>query len=202
MHVVHTAFTEEYGFRFTNSFDLSLGLGHTTYGLCGGFCFAALDYYYAGRPIPAQTASPAAGSPLFRYLLRRQADSLSRPSVLPRLALWMAASDARTATWTVRVELPRILSMLDGGEPAVLLVMRTGGLADPTHNHQVVATGYGRADDGALALSLYDPNHPGEEPMIVVLAEGGQVTLSQTSGEAVRGFFGLSYRASSLPLPI
>jgi hypothetical protein len=228
MQITHTEFTTAQGFRFTNAFSLTLGgiaRDALVYGLCGGMCFAALDYHYAGRPIPPLAEVPPTSSPLYRFLLRRQIDSLSQPSVLPRLALWMMARNERVAAWTVGVELPRIFSALDHGQPVVLLVLRDTphddedirlylrrrGPASPFINHQVVATGYGRSDDGGFIITLYDPNYPGIEPTLSVTesyipSEGldrgrweGTTRLLQSTGEPVRGFFAQAHRPIQVP---
>ncbi|MBC7236770.1 MAG: hypothetical protein H5T69_13100 [Chloroflexi bacterium] len=200
MRSAQTGFTAERGFRFDNRFVLPFSKGRVVYGLCGGLCFGALDYYYAGRPIPAQTVPPRFGSPLYRFLVRRQLDSLGR-LVLPRVVRWMAASDERAAAWTASSELPRLLSALDRGRPAVLVIMRVGGLANPTYNHQVVAFGYVQDERGMCSFAVYDPNHPGEPATITLESRGTSVRLWQAEGETVRGFWVQDYRPVTGALP-
>jgi hypothetical protein len=47
----------------------SVGIGNIARGLCGGMVFAALDYWRAGVVPP--DARPDAGTPLFRFVVRR-----------------------------------------------------------------------------------------------------------------------------------
>ena len=215
MQSIHTGFSATQGFRFVNAFALPLGIARDAfvYGLCGGMCFAALDYYYGGQLIPPLTEAPPTGSPLYRFLLRRQIDSISQPSVLPRLGLWMLARNERVAAWTVGVEVPRILSALDRGEPVVLMVLRDisrddedprpytrrRGPASPFINHQVVATGYGQDDLGRLTITLYDPNYPNIEPTFLTTETEDGVRVLQSTGEPVRGFFAQTYRPMKVP---
>jgi hypothetical protein len=216
MPTIHTGFSATQGFHFANAFALTLGgvaRNAYIYGLCGGMCFAALDYYYAGQFIPPLTEVPPTSSPLYRFLLRRQIDSISQPSVLPRLGLWILARNERVAAWTVGIEVPRILDALDRGEPVVLMVLRDilrdhedrrpyarrRGPASPFINHQVVATGYDRDDLGRLAITLYDPNYPNIEPTFVMAETEEGLRVLQSTGEPVRGFFAQSYRRIEVP---
>lgn len=201
---MYTGFdAREHGFRFTNYFEYSLpllghyGWGHIVYGLCGGMCFAALDYYHAGIPIPKQTTVPAGDTPLYRYLVRRQLDSFRRPFVPLKVAAWMLRSDRQLARLMVTAELPRAYGSLAQGDPAVLLLVRKQGISDPTANHQVVALGY-ELDEltNQVTLPIYDPVHPGEQPALTMnLAHPDQgIALEQSTGEPLRGFFVLGYR--------
>lgn len=163
-----TAFKpEEHGFKFYNYFTL-LGI---PYGLCGGMCYAALDYWHAGIPIPTVTVPPPW---LHRYLIKRQVHS-THP-----LKVWqfMRKRDAQLASWSHK-QGERIKRHIDAGEPVVLLLIRAKRAI--TQNHQVVATGY-----DAELLYLYDPNHG--------LAAIELDTLTQTTGEPLRGFYVQRYK--------
>lgn len=173
------------------------------YGLCGGMCYAALDYYHAGLPVPSLYYPPVWGSPLHRYLLRRQIDSWRYLWVPLRTLCWMAASDRAATRATVRRELPRVLRKLDRGEPAVIVLVRVRW-GDPTLNHQVVVTGYQRdVVTGRVRLVLYDPNHHGVEVTLSLNAGWESVALDavQSTGEPVRGLFLLPYRPRRRRLP-
>ncbi len=189
------------GFRFGNRFVLSLRwpVGHRVlriaYGLCGGMCLAAVDYKRGDVPLPALTAPPAWGSPLHRYLLRRQWDSWRWMGVPLRTLFWMLLSRRQLTRRTLEGELPRILAALEKGTPQVLLLLRAKG-GDPTENHQVVAIGYERpAESELLTLFLYDPNHPGREVELWVDTSGTtSPPMHQSTGEALRGFYRIGYR--------
>ncbi len=185
------------GFRFANHFVYTLpwhGARQIAVGLCGGMCFAALDYRVAGLPIPSNENPPPWRSPLGHYLWRRQWDSWRQGAAALRALAWMALSDRQVARRTQRRELSRLLASLDRGNPQVLLLLRATSL-DPTRNHQVVATGYLRdSPDGAVTLFLYDPNHHGRQVTLGIKAGAEPTTLAQSTGEPLRGFFLVPYR--------
>ncbi len=201
------------GFRFGNTFVYTWrwfglpwpGQGHVksiAFGLCGGMCFAALDYRAAGAPVPEQSEPPPWGTPLQRYLMRRQWDSWRWLAVPLRTLYWMALSERQVAWRTVAHELPRVLAGLGAGEPQVLLLLRATGL-DPTRNHQVVATGCRReGQDGPVTLFLYDPNHAGCEVALRVDPSGAaSPPVTQSTGERLQGFFVIPYRPRTPPPP-
>ena len=207
---------ERHGFRFVNHFVLSptvpliggrnLRLGQRVIGLCGGMCLGALDYYHAGLPIPAIDRPPDPGTPLYRYLLQRQIDSLAHPAVPTKLARWMLRDDLRLAQLTARNEFPRVQRSLDRGEPVVLLLLREKRLRQIQENHQVIATGYTYDPvSDRLTLSVYDPNHPlpAQEVEITVTLPDPDVehVLQQSTGERLRGFFLQRYRPRTRGLP-
>lgn len=215
MAIVRTSFgAKERGFRFDNGFSFSLLLRLPLvgrifrepifYGLCGGFCYAALDYYYARMPVPSPPVGPKSGSRLHRYLWRRQLDSLARPSVLPRVIVWMLRRDRHVKQVSAATEFPKLRSRLDRMIPAVLLFIRVRGIADPTQNHQVIATGYDLDEVAERAtIFLYDPNYPGQEPTLTLKLGGTdkEIELTQSTGECLRGFFVLGYRRRKHGLP-
>ncbi len=205
----------EHGFRFVNSFQLPaslqhilpsrsasyLGLSDLLYGLCGGMCFAALDYFYAGKPVPDVWRTNEIGDALFSHLVRRQVDSL-RGGVVLKVLAWMARSDISLARSVAGWEAAKVRDQVDAGQPAALALIRVKGLTDPTCNHQVLATGYDY-DPGTkeMAIQLYDPNHPGWAPSLTMNltrpSEG--IGLAQSTGEPLRGFFVIAYAPVTPP---
>jgi len=203
---------EDHGLPFSNRFALEsrprrigplrLRPGRISYGLCGGMCYAALDYYHAGVPAPAMVTAPRWGTTMHRYLVRRQLDSWRCLLVPLRTLCWMALPDEAVARATLRRQLPRLLALLKRGEPAVILLVRVR-LGDPTINHQVVVTGYDYERKGArVRLFLYDPNHRGEVTLdLNACPTDAALEASQSTGERVRGFFLLPYRPRTRRLP-
>lgn len=204
-----------HGFRFVNSFQLPaslqhilpsrsasyLGLSDILYGLCGGMCFAALDYFYAGRPVPEARWTNEIGDALFSHLVRRQVDSLRRGVVL-KVLTWMARSDVSLARSVAGWEAAKVRALIDAGQPAVLALVRVKGLTDPTWNHQVLASGYDYdPDTKAMAIQLYDPNHPGQTPSLSMnLTQPSEgIGLAQSTGEPLRGFFVIEYAPVTPP---
>ena len=200
------------GFRFANVFDFSfdftlplagsVDLGDLAFGLCGGMCFASLDYYHASRQIPQHAAPPQQGSELHSYLVQRQLESLSLPIGLLRVLEWMVLSDADVGRRTASKEFPKLRRQVDRGQPAVLALIRQGGASDPTKNHQVVAHAYKYSEATKRAeIRVYDPNHPDQEPFLTLDCPGAASGISarQSSGEPLRAFFVMDYRFHQPP---
>ena len=189
-----------HGFQFVNHFEIDfptytlpllgkVDLSSVIYGLCGGMCFAALDYFHLKKQPPEVGKVEDLDGRLFAYLCQRQLDSLSI-GVLLKIVEWMLLEDDALAARMTRTEIPRLRRSLDQGQPVVLLLIRVQGLGNLTHNHQVAAVGYEASADGKnLDISLYDPNHPGEETHISVTRGKDGLRVSQSSGEPLRGFF-------------
>lgn len=207
MSKVETPFSPiTHGFAFVNYFKVDfpikfplpfvgkLDLSDVIFGLCGGMCAAALDYYYAGADVPVTDRPDALDQKLFTYLCERQLQSLSIP-VLLKIIEWMMIEDSDMAARMTRTEIPKIRRSLDNGNPVVLCLIRAKGINNPTMNHQVLATGYEITPDGkTIHLSLYEPNHPCAEPTITAGLTKTGFHASQSTGEALRGFFVTDYK--------
>lgn len=177
-----------HGFKFANAFSgsrLPGGLGRiesalgvpSRYGLCGGMCFAAADFFLARNTIPVAIKPPASGTPLFKYISARQNDSLGANfERAPRFAQWMIRTDA--GLFGVRelslAELSGITDTLDAQRPALLgLVFASRGEKPPGQggavwdNHQVLAYAYTRPTPGTWTLRIYDPNYPAADEAMI-----------------------------------
>lgn len=163
-----------------------------TYGLCGGICFAALDYYHAGKLPEGSSRSPGPGKPLWRYLLRRQLASTLRGGVLLRLVAWLLRPDKSFVGQALLDEMEKIEQRLSQGTPVVLVLIHRWRLLRVTDNHQVVVYGYRVVDQGRCTeLTVYDPNRPGEEACLRICRDGREDRLSlyYSLGKEVRAFF-------------
>jgi murein DD-endopeptidase MepM/ murein hydrolase activator NlpD/SH3-like domain-containing protein len=214
MSAVRTQFLyHQHGFQFINAFELklpirfqlpfgaSVDLSRVVFGLCGGMCFSALDYFHLGEIPPHTEDVKSIDRKLFIYLCERQLDSLKIPTLL-KVFDWMLMEDLTLANRLSRYEIPKLRRMLDKGEPAVLALIRVRGLDDPTQNHQVLATGYEfDLDEKKYRVSLYDPNHPRKNPYISIDVSNPRsgIALKQSTGEPLRGFFIIPYTASKTP---
>ncbi|GAB4580828.1 MAG: hypothetical protein Fur0022_35710 [Anaerolineales bacterium] len=201
-----TFLTKDRGLRFVNRFDVAdlfdlSFFDHWTkdrpiiYGLCGGMCFTALDLFYENLPVPQVATPPENETPLYKYLLKRQIDSLSLDT-LANVIRWTLEDDRDVALWTAREEIPQIQASLDEGTPVVLALVRVRK-GNPTANHQVLAIDYTLDEETQqMELTLYDPNHPGEEPKIFVDLRDPEKGLHprQSTGEPLRGFFVIRYK--------
>jgi hypothetical protein len=175
------------------------------YGLCGGMCFAALDFYEAGLVFPrGQYAHdpPAPATPLRDYVWKRQLDSLVSDAA--RFLTWLIVLNAIPSTWPFRGgprwllarskrEWNKLKTGVDAGRPVPIGLVRA--TKNVYENHQVLAIGYDEADEVHGLLYVYDPNCPDVESTISL--EFGERQLEGRESchpEApLRGFFCETY---------
>jgi hypothetical protein len=191
-------------------------IGDASNGLCGGMVFTVCDVFGTPgmTPVPA-LVPPAAGSPLFRYLVARLIDSWDLPDAgFMKYYEWMVTPDHDTGwppffirrglAWRTIVEewAGRIRPELDAGRlcPLGLVTTASPDPADLGHNHQVLAYGYDLTESDDLTLLIYDPNTPQRS------ADDVRIGLSLASpsaataishnvgiGRPIRGFFRVPY---------
>lgn len=181
-------------------------------GLCGGMAFVVADRFTRGEPAPAALARPAApaalaedappafGTPLFREVVDRQFDSFGRLFQVPaRFALAAFEGDRRRLRHAVTVAWPRIRAEIDTGRLAMVGLVRRSGLAlaAPDFGHQVVAYQYSSSPE-RVSIGIYDPNHPGDDTVELVLERGagGEISLAQSTGEPLLGLLALPWQPS------
>jgi hypothetical protein len=144
------------------------------YGLCGGMCYTALDYWRAKLPLPRgsdkndEPTRGTAGGSVRELIWSRLLASLLGGGVLQRTLEWMLrlhvlpgiTGGARWLKAETEKEWTRLKSHIDNGEPwPIGLVGRTLSAWD---QHQVVAYGY-ELSAGLINLLVYDPNAPHQE---------------------------------------
>ena len=180
------------------------------YGLCGGMCFTALDFYLhgAGLPLPrGQRANdqPAPGLRLRRYIWKRQLDSLVSDAA--RFLVWLVVLNYVPSAWPFRGgtrgllvrsrrEWKKLKASVDAGKPVSIGLVRT--TKNVYENHQVLAIGYDEIDEAHGTIILYDPNCPDRESMIRIefgeqQLDGQESCYPETS---LRGFFCEAYSPS------
>ncbi|HEX8939200.1 MAG TPA: hypothetical protein VF763_03465 [Candidatus Limnocylindrales bacterium] len=213
------------GFHFPNAFPHEplagvsipglgpVSIGDAADGLCGGMVFSVLDLLAVATLPPSDTDPPAAGTPQFRYLVRRLVDSFDLPAGPGRyLALMsplvpdgpspLAAVGVRSRT-QVMVEdaWPAIRADIDHGRPSPLGLVRVVS-ADPRdlgHDHQVLAYRY-TLSGSALAIGVYDPNHPDDDDITIALdtadADAAASVVYSAGDGPVHCFFRTAYTAA------
>jgi hypothetical protein len=171
------------------------------YGLCGGMCFTALDFYKAGLPLPRgqhRNDRPAPETVLRRYLWKRQLESLVIDGT--RFLAWLIFLNHVPLAWPFRggsawllarskEEWKKLKASVEAGEPVpIVLVRDTDSVLD---YHQVLAIGYDEADEVHSTIYLYDPNCP-DKVSTIHIEFGEQVLHGQEGCDpsmVLRGFF-------------
>lgn len=194
----------------------------TQFGLCGGMCMAAADFFHAGLAIPRVDAPPQAGTPLYEYLYQRQVESWGPGSVYAlKFLQWMRLPDAGADSPSERsvAEIKTIATKVSAGElvPVGLVLVRhaeegarNGG--KPWENHQVLCWKVEPRDLG-VDLHVYDPNYPKDEGVVLRVSNATSdgkkpapdkpVTLARLASKgkatAVRGVFAMPYERKDVP---
>jgi hypothetical protein len=201
-----TKFTPLYrGYLFPNRFEYK-GLSRVMkflksnfiYGMCGGMVFSALDYYFDEKNIPKYDVVKNLPLNYTKYLWKRQTESTSF-YILLKILYFGTLSKKKVVQKTIQNKLPDIINRLNLGLPAPIVIVRSSFFQNPTHNHQVLVTGY-EDNPSKLELILYDPNHPRLEPRLVISNDHG-FSITQSTGEPVRGFFLNHYTYKESPDP-
>jgi hypothetical protein len=205
-----------HGFHFANEFVDKVvtvpGYGEVaTAGRSGGMAFAALDYWFAGLPVPSHRpedfpdrAVPSDGTRLADFIHKRLFDSYATWSARQFLT-WSLAEDH--PTWSsagvarlTAEELPRVRRSIEAGRPVVLGLVGARGLDEVGRNRQVVAYGYDEHGAGAgspTRLFVYDSHHPDTEVVLAPDPDGG---WEASSGDGPwRGLFLQDYARERPP---
>jgi hypothetical protein len=178
---------------------LHLGIGNPRRGLCGGMAFVARDRFERGEEAPAGGAPPAFGTPLFRAIVDRQFDSFGRLWAEVPLRFWAASAlhdERRRLRESVQRAWPAIRTEIDAGRLSMVGLVRRAGWnpLNTATGHQVAAFRYD-ASPTRIAIGIYDPNHPGNDTVELVLERGhaGEIRLSQSTGEDLLALLHLPY---------
>lgn len=201
-----------HGFAFSNTWPrtparrwnlglIEIGIGNASLGLCGGMVFAARDRFERGDGSPASlvgAVAPEPFTPLFDEIVDRQFASFGKLWSVP-LRFWIAsalASQERRVRASVRSAWPSIRADIDAGRLAMI------GLVRQAHwnpiaigmGHQVLGYRY-EATGERVAIGVYDPNHPGDDNVDLVLERStdGRVSLAQSTGEPLLGLLALPW---------
>jgi hypothetical protein len=193
-----------------------VNIGDASNGLCGGMVYTVRDFYEAKIPMPA-SPQPAAGTPLYGYIVRRLFDSFDLPGGVVKYYNWMNMPDADQSllgltaltrhgiVWhTINEEWPQIRDDIDAGHPCPLGLVTVQSInpKDLGRCHQVLAYAYD-VEWPTLTIRLYDPNtdpsaaddcslsldisHPSQKTSI---------THNVGISDPIRGFFRTRYDAA------
>jgi hypothetical protein len=188
-----------HGFHFPNSFVNNVAsipfVGTiTTYGLCGGMSFKALDYYLGSTPIPTHRHGdfgpglkcPPQGTVLYQDIYDRHMETIN-PITTPSATKFVFGVSYQE---TVDDEWPLIVAKIDAGEPCPVGLISSVGL---TKCHQVVAIGY--SSTPTKQIHIYDCNHP--DTSVTLTLDDGARLVSESTGESWVGLFMMEYSVGS-----
>jgi hypothetical protein len=176
------------------------------YGLCGGMCFTALDYFYSENELPCIDSPPKVGSSFHSYLFKRQNHTYGNfGRYILKFIFWSLGSDVKLQGNTYK-EFSDIQLSPDKNQPVVLglVCVHISSSVAIWSNHQVIAYRY-EINPEKNTVYLYDPNSPGREDIVIELVrtekgfECCQKKLKSNECIPVRGFFKIPYRFISPP---
>lgn len=177
-----------------------LSSSQSCYGLCGGMCFAAYDFFNAQRTITSNNTIPKPGSPLYRYLYKRQLDSYGQfGKLIAKFAHWTVLSDSTVDRLTY-YELNKVATQIENGQAVILGLVYTS-IAKTIAiwlNHQVLAYNY-LEEAEAIKIKIYDPNFPYQDDIIIEIKSGSagikctQKIPHKKKEVHIRGFFVIPY---------
>jgi hypothetical protein len=139
---------------------------NSVHGLCGGISAAIYDFYLCGRAVPDTKDIPQKGTPLYKYLYKRQTQTYGMiGETVMKFGEWMLMADEGPNSIQHRTfqSLQVIKNELDQGNAVILGLVyvdwRNG--FQLWNNHQVLAYDYTDKEDGTkTSLHLCDPNYP------------------------------------------
>jgi hypothetical protein len=176
---------------------ITIPIGDTGRGLCGGMAFAARARFERGEIAPPDDRPPDPGTPLFQEIVDRQFDSFGRLFVVP-IRFWVASAGSQAGRdgETVRDAWPAIRAEIDAGRPSMVGLVRLAGWNPLAMGlgHQVVAFRYAESATG-VEIGIYDPNHPGRDDVSITVErrDDGAIVLGQSTGEALIGLLALPW---------
>jgi hypothetical protein len=180
-----TRFTpSQHGWNFPNAFSgfflpfalpMIPGLTNpgSVYGLCGGMTAGALDMFLTNHQIPDVSKVPENGSPIQRFLFKRQLDSMGTlGETILRFSDWMGLPDD-TPHGTQKLTLdefekkirPRLNKFTP--TPIGMLYVKWKDSHEVWLNHQVLAVRYERDSPSRLRIYIYDPNFPNRDDISI-----------------------------------
>jgi hypothetical protein len=165
-------------------------------------CWAALDRYYIGKPIPGTTTAPLPRSALYKELFWRQIDTTSSWRWFKAI-VWQNTFDKKLTKLTQEQEWPKVKKSIDKGIPITMCLIQSLPIIGlPTYNHQAVAVGYRVDPTPALRpvyLTIYDPNRPHQDTATLYMTKQGPNDFWKTyvpntdDSKKLRGFFVIPY---------
>jgi len=193
-----------HGYKFSNRFEknlpnfmLKIILRDSVYGLCGGMVFSALDNFLNKSVLNQAIKASDLESEFINLLWKRQFDSMSIKNYII-LTKKTFQNDQKLHHDTFKYQIPVVIETINNGTPAAIIIIRSKNIENPTDNHQILLTDY-KFNGPVTEFTCYDPNHPSKSTILRICMKFGEESISQSTGEIVRGFFVNKYQ-SKLPI--
>lgn len=187
-------FPTNHGYPFVNRFEknwpnifIRTLVGNSIYGLCGGMVFSAYDYFLHKVQIPNIPEETVSREQFIRYLWKRQLNSMPVKNYLSLLRRNFQ-KDQKLLLDTISRQLPLVTAAIDRKKAMPLVIIRSKKFENLTNNHQLLVCGY-ELEGSLTRLICYDPNHPLEAPHLTIERDISALSISQSTGEEIRGFF-------------
>lgn len=188
-----------HGYRFSNRFEknlpnfmLKLILRDSVYGLCGGMVFSALDSFLNKSDLNPVIKTSDLEPKFINFLWKRQFDSMPIKNYL-QLTHKTFQNDQKLLHDTFKRQIPWVIETINKGVPAAIIIIRSKNIENPTDNHQILLTDY-KINGPITEFTCYDPNHPSKSTILRICMKFGEESISQSTGEFVRGFFVNKYQ--------
>lgn len=164
------------GFQFSNAkIQWTFGPFSNTQ-LCGGMCYAALDYYNSDLAVPRTTVVPTEGTTLHSYIYNRQVDA--HLVTVPRfVGSWAPIIGPLLTEVPQSAEITKLKDYMSRDCPIPICLVGRG------NGHHVIAMA---VDDSPFKVTIYDPNIPNTSVTLSLESNGYK---HQSSGTVYRGFF-------------
>ncbi|MBA3338923.1 MAG: hypothetical protein H0T54_04110 [Geodermatophilaceae bacterium] len=159
-------------------------VGRVYGGLCGGMCQLSKELWLSGEPIP-ENASPT-DSGFVDRLVSAQVESLGLPGgPLRYLGLQLPPRTTARRKSTAQT-LASVRADLAAGRPSCVGLLRALSWSPGMLNkHHVVLAYAMREDPDETTLTVYDPNHPGNDRVRIIVKADSTIQTNQSDPQTL-----------------
>lgn len=190
---------------------VSIPVGSSAFGMCGGLASTALDIFYNYIPLPTQTDPPSSqkGKALFDWLRQRQVDSITLRDFCKYLRLMFAST--KTKEDEISEAWEQIKEDIQLNRPVLIGLQRAKiekwykihQIADIIKNHQVVVWKFEQEGED-VTLYVYDSKTPDLQDVTICfnLNSKSQIKCNPSILGPIYAFFKTSYKPKKPPTEI
>ncbi len=219
MRAYFTKFSPERWLKFPNQFKeisllwkkigwISIPVGVSNLGMCGGVASTALDIFYSNRLPPSRIDPPSSreDKTLFDWLKKRQVESITFRDFCKYFTHMFTTR--KTDRIETKKEWEKIKKHLCGGNPVVIGLERAKvealykiyQITNIVKNHQVIVWGFEENSEEAT-LYIYDPSKPDMKDIKITLHLTADNSIEWSPREIgpIYAFFKTSYTPKQPP---